>query len=555
MTARTPEPGLVLAGRYRLEEKLGEGGMGTVWRAEHLVLCAPVAVKVLDRDVSRDPEAHDRFIREARSAATLRSPHVVQTLDYGIDEGYPFIAMELLEGETLATRLTRQSRLSPMETARIITHVARAVGRAHEAGIIHRDLKPENVFIVKNEDAEISKVLDFGVAKVETAALGPKGTRTRTGSLLGTPFYMSPEQAQGNKTIDPRSDLWALGVIAFECLTGKRPFESEGLGDLVLQICVRDMPKPSDAGGLPDRFDEWFNKACARDPEDRFQTARELAEALREVVGAEVRDTMATFGDEELPSIPRSVVVRSGAEGASSGMEKTISSPRLDDAEGDDGAATSSASGETAADAEATAANVRKPSLTVRQFGTTQSSVPERSNRTALLLGVGGLALVVGLGAGFYIMRGGAQGLTGDAAAAHSGEDPTAEPSSVPPPSTDGDAEAASADAPEPDQGDAEAEATDAAPDAGADAAADVTVQTKTVGDDEEEEGVTPGPRIVDASTDRDWGKVEDLPAGGSASAGDAGKSAATPSSDAGKSGSGDVMPKLPPPPPPLPPD
>src|SRR5262245_3579430 len=165
MADKTPQPGLVLAGRYRLEEKLGEGGMGTVWKCEHLVLCAPVAVKVLDRDVSRDEEAHDRFIREARAAATLRSPHVVQILDYGIDEGYPYIAMELLEGETLQKRLARLGKLTPIDTARIIAHVARAVGRAHEAGIIHRDLKPENVFIVRNEDAEISKVLDFGVAK------------------------------------------------------------------------------------------------------------------------------------------------------------------------------------------------------------------------------------------------------------------------------------------------------------------------------------------------------------------------------------------------------
>ena len=389
MAPKIPEIGLILAGRYRLDEKLGEGGMGTVWRAEHLVLCAPVAVKVLDRDMSKDEEAHDRFIREARSAAALRSPHVVQILDYGIDDGFPYIAMELLEGETLQRRISRLGKMTPLDTARVISHVARAVARAHEAGVIHRDLKPENVFIVKNDDAEIAKVLDFGVAKVDQAQLGPKGTRTRTGSLLGTPFYMSPEQAQGNKTIDSRSDLWALGVIAFECLTGKRPFESDGLGDLVLQICVREMPVPSRLGEVPPKFDEWFAKACHREPDSRYQTPRELADGLRDVVGLEARETMTTLVDDELTEPPRSVVVRSGSDDDSSGTARTIvDSPKdLDDE-------------------DEPAVSAKKPSLTVQQFGTTQASMPPSSNRTALLVGVGGLAVAVGAVAAFLVMGG-----------------------------------------------------------------------------------------------------------------------------------------------------
>ncbi|HWP08296.1 MAG TPA: serine/threonine-protein kinase, partial [Polyangiaceae bacterium] len=277
------EPNRVLAGRYRLEVRLGQGGMGAIWRAEHLVLQAPVAVKLIDREAVPDEDTLARFLREAKSAAALRSPHVVQIIDYGVEGPIPFMVMELLEGENLAQRLKRMRRLSRQDTARVLTHVGRAVGRAHEAGIVHRDLKPENVFLVKNEDDEIAKVLDFGVAKVERAALeGPEGTRTRTGSILGTPYYMSPEQAQGNKTVDSRSDLWSLGVIAFECLTGKRPFYSDGLGDLVLTICVRDLPVPSDVAPVPLGFDAWFAKACARDPENRFQTARELTDALRE---------------------------------------------------------------------------------------------------------------------------------------------------------------------------------------------------------------------------------------------------------------------------------
>src|SRR5690606_1209050 len=135
----------------------------------------------------------------------------------------PFMVMEMLEGEPLATRLKRLGRLTPRDTYRVISHVARAASKAHEAEIIHRDLKPDNIFLVHNEGDEIAKVLDFGVAKVEATQLDGEG-HTRTGSLLGTPYYMSPEQAQGNKDVDSRSPLWALGVIAFECMTGKRPF-------------------------------------------------------------------------------------------------------------------------------------------------------------------------------------------------------------------------------------------------------------------------------------------------------------------------------------------
>ena len=299
MGEQSVKPGLVLLGRYKLEERLGEGGMGAIWRAEHQVLSAPVAVKILARDVADSDETAARFIREAKAAASLRSPHVVQTMDYGVEDGLPFIVMELMEGETLRQRLKTRKILEPVETARIVTHVARAMTRAHEAGIVHRDLKPENIFLVRNEDAEIAKVLDFGVAKVEAATLGPDGTKTRTGSLLGTPYYMSPEQAQGNKEVDHRSDLWSLGVIAFECLTGKRPFTSDALGDLVLAICIRPIPVPSEHATVPAGFDDWFAKATARDPEARFQSAREMADAFRECLGEEYRLTIGTSPDED----------------------------------------------------------------------------------------------------------------------------------------------------------------------------------------------------------------------------------------------------------------
>jgi serine/threonine protein kinase len=279
------QAGRVLGGRFRLEHQLGEGGFGTIWRAEQLVLGATVAVKLIDLAIARQAGALERFLREAQAAATLRSPHVVQILDYGVEGDQPFIAMELLEGETLAQRLHRVGRLAPSESLRIVTHVARAMSRAHECNIVHRDLKPENVFLVRNEDDEVAKVLDFGVAKMKSPILIDESTQTRTGSLIGTPHYMSPEQVQGNKTVDYRSDIWALGVIAFEMFTGQRPFTGNALGDLVLQICVRDIIKPSQLAPVPAGFDEWFSRAAERDQEKRFQSARELAQSLRDVVG------------------------------------------------------------------------------------------------------------------------------------------------------------------------------------------------------------------------------------------------------------------------------
>ncbi len=275
----------ILAGKYRLERELGRGGMGSVWLAQHLTLRSPVAIKLIDPAIANSPEALARFLREAQAAASLRSPHVVQVLDHGVDEGVPFIVMELMEGESLATRLERQQRLSPEETAGIITQVARAMTRAHEAGIVHRDLKPDNIFVVRNDEEEVAKVLDFGVAKSHTHGVGAVSSATRTGSVLGTPYYMSPEQAEGSKAVDHRTDLWAMGVIAWECLLGRKPFDAETLGGLLLAICARDLPVPSRVGVVPAGFDAWFARACARDVSVRFSSARELAAELRALCG------------------------------------------------------------------------------------------------------------------------------------------------------------------------------------------------------------------------------------------------------------------------------
>lgn len=277
-------PGQVLAEKYQLVSMLGQGGMGSVWRAEHLALRSPVAVKLIDSTLAENAEACARFMREAQSAAALRSPHVVQILDYGVDGGTPFIVMELMEGESLADRLERVKQLSPAEAAWILSDVCRAVGRAHQAGIVHRDLKPDNIYLVPNEEHEIAKVLDFGIAKGTMPGM-TIGSGTRTGAMLGTPYYMSPEQVGGSRDVDFRSDLWALGIIAFECLTGIRPFVSDTLGGLVLAICTQELPTPSQMAVVPAGFDAWFARAAARHPNQRFQSAKELAQAFRVVCG------------------------------------------------------------------------------------------------------------------------------------------------------------------------------------------------------------------------------------------------------------------------------
>lgn len=206
---------------------------------------------------------------------------MVQVLDYGVDGTTPFLVMELLQGEDLSARLQRVQRLEPQALVEIMQQVERAVQRAHDAGIVHRDLKPENIFLVNEGTHEFVKVLDFGIAKTVSPGFAP--AQTRTGVTMGTPYYMSPEQAEGRREVDHRTDLWALGVIASECLTGVRPFDGQTFGELLLNICARPAPVPSTLAVVPRYFDAWFAKATNRDPSQRFASVRELVSTLAEV--------------------------------------------------------------------------------------------------------------------------------------------------------------------------------------------------------------------------------------------------------------------------------
>jgi serine/threonine-protein kinase len=310
-----PVSGLV-AGKYEVLRVIGRGGMGSVWEGRHATLGTRVAVKFIDAEYADSQEAQARFANEARAAASIQSKHAIHIYDHGLtNDGRPYIVMELLAGEPLDKRLDAVGRIPLAETARIIGQVCRALQRAHDAGIIHRDLKPENIFLVRtpDDDEEIAKVLDFGIAKMRgpSAEAGITST-TKTGAVMGTPFYMSPEQARGLRTIDHRSDLWSLGVIAYRCMTGKLPFDGESVGDLLVKICTAPFPVPSvEAPGVPKSFDSWFVKALEREPSARFSNALDLADALAVAAGISVRRG-PTSSQKSMPDATPSPAVAGG---------------------------------------------------------------------------------------------------------------------------------------------------------------------------------------------------------------------------------------------------
>ncbi|MFO0601954.1 MAG: serine/threonine-protein kinase [Polyangiales bacterium] len=279
------QPAETLADRWTLVEKIDEGAMGEIFRATHAVLGHAVAVKVLNPTVSRDKASTERFLREARIAARLQHRNVVRVEDFGVAaDGRPFLVMELLRGESLARRLARAPRPTHAETLDVIRQIAAGLDAAHAAGIVHRDLKPENVFLAQADGATVVKVLDFGVAKF-TDALANGARATASNTLIGTPRYMSPEQARSSRELDGRSDLWALGMIAYEMLTGAHPFEGEAIAELLVAILThRIAPPTSVRPGLPAALDAWAAVALARSRYERFPTGRALADALADAL-------------------------------------------------------------------------------------------------------------------------------------------------------------------------------------------------------------------------------------------------------------------------------
>jgi serine/threonine protein kinase len=274
----------ILAGKYAVVRALASGGMGTICVARHLQLGIDVAVKQMIPAYVGVPDARARFEREARAAAGLSSPHLVRVHDYGVHDGLPFLVMELLRGEDLAARIRTHGRLDAATLAPILTQICKAIHVAHQAGIVHRDIKPANVFLARQDDGdEIVKVLDFGIAKL---LAGSAEGGTQSGALLGSPHYMSPEQARGSTDVDGRTDLWSVGVIAFQALTGRLPFRGKEIGDVIFRVCADPIPAPSSIHPpLGPAVDAFFARALARDRTMRFQSAMEMARAFEALEG------------------------------------------------------------------------------------------------------------------------------------------------------------------------------------------------------------------------------------------------------------------------------
>ncbi|MGK4006352.1 serine/threonine-protein kinase [Sorangium sp. So ce1036] len=278
-TRRSYREGDVIGGKYRLRYVLGEGGMGMVWLARNDVLHIDVAVKFIRREVN-SPEATMRLLQEARAAARIDHPSIVRVLDFGESEHLdPFIVMEMLRGDQLVEALERKRRFSPAAALRILLPIASALVAAHDRKIVHRDLKPENILLVKNDRGDVTpKIVDFGIAKVwsETSS----GEVTMTGTVLGSPDYMSPEQARGISDVDGQTDIWAFSVVLYETITGQKPFQGGNYHDLVKAI-LREDPAPITALGVGDAA-LWgiIARGLAKERSARWGTMREMGEAL-----------------------------------------------------------------------------------------------------------------------------------------------------------------------------------------------------------------------------------------------------------------------------------
>ncbi|HWO12643.1 MAG TPA: protein kinase [Polyangiaceae bacterium] len=274
-------PSDVIGGKYSLLRLLGEGGMGSVWVAENMALKANVALKLIRADVA-EASANERFLSEARLAARLQHAAIVRVFDFGKTEhDEPYIVMELLEGETLGQRLARRGAIDGVELCQTLLPIIDALHSAHGHGVIHRDLKPDNVFIAKADGGGVQpKLLDFGIAKLRGESAFHSTKLTQAGTLIGSPDYMSPEQARGETDLDPRSDVWALCVLAYECLVGKPPFHGDNYNALLWAI-IHDEPVPVTVFQAGDT-ELWriLKAGFAKDRSVRWESARKLGEAF-----------------------------------------------------------------------------------------------------------------------------------------------------------------------------------------------------------------------------------------------------------------------------------
>ncbi len=429
--------GQIIQDTYRIEKLIGEGGMGAVYEAAHLRLARRFAVKLLYPAVAKHPEALARFQREAQVTSALGHPHILEVIDFNhTPDGAPYIIMELLAGEDLAARLRRQLRLEPPAVASILRQAASALQAAHEQGIVHRDLKPNNIFLCRRgKRDDFVKVVDFGVSKV----LGAQGGLTSTQALIGTPFYMSPEQAeQRSGEVDLRADIYALGVIIFEALTGRPPFAADSIPQLLFKVAYHEAPLlRSLRPDLPAALDAVVARALAKQREERWASAGELAAAFKAALGPAPHQALPVEDDEDdeddegeghddepatAPPSQRTAAARApgrapqpaSRQAPELALEATVTGPPAPAVRGASPArvpATSLATEETVVDACALPDPLEEAKKTTLSTSTLSTSLGEvtgetrRARRGSRLPMIAAGVLVVALGVGFVAFR------------------------------------------------------------------------------------------------------------------------------------------------------
>jgi serine/threonine protein kinase len=393
-----------MVGEYRIEAKIGEGGFGSVYRAVHPLIGKPVAIKLLSRAYSDNPQIVSRFISEARAVNQIRHKNIVDIFSFGaLADGRQYFVMELLQGSPLDGSLEQRGHLEVGELMPVLRGVLKALIAAHTAGLVHRDLKPENVFLCVDDEGVVTpKLIDFGIAKL----LGDESVehKTRTGTPMGTPYYMSPEQCRG-KNVDHRTDLYAIGAMIHVLLTGQKPFTGDSAMDLLYKQMAEAPPKLSDhRQGLPQALEDIVLRLLAKKPEDRPQTAAETLALLEAAIGSERGELSLSAG-------------RNSSHVAGIGAAKTELVSQL-------------------APAAPAATNASLSSVEVER-----SPTPSRSTSPLLLIGVGAGAVVAIAAAAFFVGGAGKSSVgsesaapgaaTAQSATAQSTPSPTAEKSVV----------------------------------------------------------------------------------------------------------------------------
>lgn len=439
--------GQIIEGKYRIESLLGEGAMGAVYGGEHTRIKRPVAIKVL-LEKTPDAEAMRRFEREAEAAGRIGSDHIVEVLDFGVTpEGARYMVMEFLVGETLKQRMKRASMLAPTEIIPLLIQVLEGLSAAHDAGIIHRDLKPDNIFILREKAGrkDFVKIVDFGISKFN-ALSDNSGAMTQTGTVMGTPFYMSPEQAKSANEVDARSDLYAIGVILYEAITGARPFIAGTLTELLFKIVFEEPSHPSKlVPNIDPGLSAIIMKAFARDPADRYQSAREFQQALASWVPGQSVDSSAAPTAlrpqatapgpfSAAPTLARSPNAANAVQSYAPAQSHSVSMPGPSHQASQHAAGYGANLGSTRLSGSAVSPQVGSATLEPQQ--TWNRPEPKKSGAGGIVAMVG-LLLVGALGAGwFFVGRGMLNAKTASTAGAETAltsSGATAEPTSTSP--------------------------------------------------------------------------------------------------------------------------